>query len=297
VTQGSCLSASAIASLICGEATADDRRHARLCTLCSRRVALVRRVTLAGIDAVAETVAEVDDLTASLVQQPRNTWWKIVREPEYRRPDIARRLLALAVDARLRDLPKSIELANCSTTILARLPSTAAAELRFEAWKFTSAVLREAGRYDDTVAACAIAEEAARATSDPDLALASVSLSRALLASEPDVWTPVEAMRLLDHADQVFGERGDSRAYAARTARALLLFRSGDIPAARALFAVLLNQSSGVERESYLDALSNLTWVRVELRESEPEVEEAIDRLISENLSLRRQCKSRAPGG
>lgn len=84
---------------------------------------------------------------ARLMAAPRHTWWKTVREDEYRRPDIARRLLSLAMDARLRDRLLAVDLSKAATTVVDLCDSPGVEELRFEAWKFASTVLREAGRY------------------------------------------------------------------------------------------------------------------------------------------------------
>jgi hypothetical protein len=151
---------------------------------------LLRRIDSAGIDPIADTAAEVNALIAKLRAAPRNEWWKMVLEPEYRRPDVARRLLSLGVDARLRDRQLAVEFAKAATTIVDRLLRSGhdVPDLRFETWKFASAMLREAGRYEEAGLAFVSAEDAAKATSDPELAQASVLLSRALFHAEPDVW-------------------------------------------------------------------------------------------------------------
>ncbi len=92
------------------------------------------------------------------------------------------------MDARLRDRPVAVDLAKAATTIVDLCDSPDMAELRFEAWKFSSAILREAGRYAELPTAFLKAAEAAPTTSNPELAHASVLLSRALYYSEPDIW-------------------------------------------------------------------------------------------------------------
>jgi tetratricopeptide (TPR) repeat protein len=235
---------------------------------------------------IAAAVDEVEEVVARLLIAPRSRWWKMIRESEYQDVAVARRILTLAVDARLRDPRTSIQLTHSATTILDKLPSDDhVANVRFEAWKFASAILREAGRYAETREACSEAEAAARMTSQPQLALASVLLSRALLSVEPDVWQPKEAADLLEKAERVFIRHRDPRVRAAQTVRGLLLFRAGDLHGARDNFSALVDATSSEDREAYLDALSNLTWVRVELAESDAEVEDAIITLIDENLS------------
>jgi len=72
------------------------------------------------------------------------------------------------------------------------------------------------------------------------------------------------------------------------TARAMLLYRLGDLRAASRTFAKLLDATAQADREAYLNALSNLTWTQVELREAGSEVAHSIDLLIDENLALGR---------
>ncbi|MDP9192851.1 MAG: hypothetical protein M3P06_14210 [Acidobacteriota bacterium] len=76
-----------------------------------------------------------------------------------------------------------------------------------------------------------------------------------------------------------FGVRLDaSRMRAALHARALLLFRSGDLRAAREKFAALLETTPKSDRENYLNALSNFTAVRVELHQVLAYLREAAQR-------------------
>lgn len=290
MTRRPCLSAAALAELIRGNGTENDERHVSQCATCERRASLLRRIVSAGVDPIADSAAEVDDLIARLWTAQRVTWWKVVREPEYQRADVARRLLTLAVEARLRDCGLAVDFAKATTAIVDVLARRArdVADLRFEAWKFSSAILREAGRYAETGAAFVNAEDAAQAASDPELAQASILLSRALFCAEPDIWKPEEAEALLDRAERVFARRDEDRMLSALTTRALLLFRSGDLSAARQRFECVLEHTPKTDREKYLNALSNLIWVRVELREADAEVEQALEFLIKENVALGR---------
>jgi tetratricopeptide (TPR) repeat protein len=285
-----CLSSDAMADLVRGTATEEDQRHSIECPTCARRVSLLRRIRSAGPGPLAEALDEVEELVTRLLAADRGIWWRVVKETDYRRPEVARRLLRLGVDARLRDRPLAVDLAKAATTIMDSLTGSVpqVADLRFEAWKFSSAVLREAGRYAETEVALVRADEAAQTASDPDLAQASVLLSRALLCAEPDYWSPQEAVALLDRVDSVFSKRDPVRMQAALTARAFLLFRSGDLRVAREKFAILVETTPRANPESYLDALSNLMWVCVELREQDAEIAQTIAFLINENLVLGR---------
>jgi tetratricopeptide (TPR) repeat protein len=288
MTQRPCLSSEALADFVRGDAHDDDVSHVKACEACTRRLALLRRALSAGVEPIAEVADEVDDLVARLLAAPPVTWWRTVRENEYRRPDVARRLLSLAMDARLRDRQLAVDLAKAATTIADRLDSADVAELRFEAWKFSSAILREAGRYAELPAAFLKAAEAAPATANPELAQASVLLSRALYYAEPDIWQPKKAAALLDRAERVFAHRDAARMPALRTARAFLLFRSGDLRTAQEAFAALLSATPEGDREAYLYTLSNLMAVRVELSEAGPEIEHALALLIRENTAAGR---------
>jgi len=288
VTPQRCLSAEELAEFVRGSGTEDDGRHAAGCEACSRRAAFLRRIVSAGAGPIAEIAAEVDDLVANLLAAPRKTWWKIVLEPEYRRADVARRLLSLSVAAKLRDPQLAVAYAQSATAIVDRIEGKGAADLRFEVWKATSARLREVARYAEAEAALETADAAACAASDPQLAQASVSLSRALFCIEPDVWRPEEAEVLLDRAEQIFNQRAPERMRGALTVRAQLLFRSGDVFAAREAFAALLHATPSKDRELHLDAASNLMWTRVELREADEETEQGVRRLLDENMSLGR---------
>lgn len=288
MTRRPCLSSDALADFVRGNATDDAASHVTACRACTRRLALLRRAVSAGLGTIAEVAEEVDELVARLMTAPRGTWWRTVRDNEYLRPDVARRLLSLAMDARLRDRPLAVDLAKAATTIVDLCDSPEMAELRFEAWKFSSAILREAGRYAELPTAFLKAAEAAPATSNPELAHASVLLSRALYYSEPDIWRPKKAAALLDRAERVFAACDASRMHALRTARAFLLFRAGDMRAAREAFVALLAMTPESDRETYLYAMSNLIGVCVELLEAGPEIEQVLVLLIEENKAAGR---------
>lgn len=288
----SCLSSEAMADLVRGTGTEEDQQHSIECATCARRVSLLRRIRSAGPGPLAEAVDEVEELVARLLAAHRGSWWRVVKEREYRRPEVARRLLRLGVDARLRDPSLAVDLAKATTTIADSLADTeGVADLRFEAWKFSSAVLREAGRYEETGVAFVRAEEAAQATSDPELAQASVLLSRALFCAERDIWRPDEATALLDRAESVFSRRDPARMQALLTARGFLLFRTGTMAAAREVFRAVLERTSRADRESYLNALSNFIAPRIELREAAVDVEQSIALLIEENAALGRSAQ------
>jgi tetratricopeptide (TPR) repeat protein len=288
MTRRRCLSADDLAGFARGRGTEDQERHVRGCERCTRRAILVRRIVTAGIGPIEDTAAEVDDLVERLRGAPRGEWWKLVRQPEYQRADVARRLLSLAIDMRLRDVHAAVELGKKATSVADGAAGRDAAEVRFEAWKFSSAILREAGRYTEAEHALAKGEEIARLSADPELARAAMFLSRALLYAERDVWKPQEAVVLLDRAEDVYARRDEDRMQVVRTARALLSFRSGAMVAAREMFQKVLIDTSPTPRETYLDALSNLMSARVELREADLDVERRLVLLLEENTTLGR---------
>jgi len=210
----------------------------------------------------------------------------MVRQPKYQRPDLARRLLSLGQAARWRDPRLAIDLLKSSTTILDSIPSgPEESDLSFEAWKFFSLVLRESARYLEAGFAISRAEEIAAATREPELAAASIAVSRALLYAEPDVSRPDEAAAQLDFAQQVFTRRDPSRMYAVLTTRAFLLFRSGALAEARKVFDELVVASLGMDYETHLDALTNLAWVRIEMGDASADVEATVSHLIYENAA------------
>lgn len=281
--RSSCLSPEQLADFIDGSSTEDAGHHVAECERCARHISFVRRIQAAGLDAIADVAAEVGDLIDRLTAAPRSSWWKVVSEPEYRREDVARRLLGLGKEARWRDRELAVDFTKAASRIVDALPpgGGGAADLRFETWKFASLVLRETGRYTETEMAFLSAEDAAQSTSDPELAQATLHLSRALFCAEPDVWRPEEAAALLDRAERVLRARSDAaRMQIALTARAFLLFRGGDNRAAYEKFAALLERTPKSDNEEYLSVLSNVLWVRVELREADAETERGIAFLI-----------------
>jgi tetratricopeptide (TPR) repeat protein len=154
---------------------------------------------------------------------------------------------------------------------------------------YTASLLRERARYSDAENALARAEDASRSAPNAELSLATIWLARALICAEPDVWIPAEAETFLDQAEEVFASRGDvGRIIAVRTARASLLFRSGNFHSSRRIFKTVLDATSVTDHEAHLIALSNLVAVRVELREASSEVERELQRLIEENHAIGR---------
>ena len=98
-----------------------------------------------------------------------------------------------------------------------------------------------------------------------------------------------EAEALLDQAEVVFAARAHvGRMVSVLTARAFLLFRSGDVQGSRRVFEAVLDATSKADRGAHLDALSNLMWVRVELREADSGVEREVQRLMDENSAMGR---------
>lgn len=199
-----------------------------------------------------------------------------------------RRLVALADDASSSDRKMAVALVAAATRLVETLAREGddVAELRFGTWKFASALLREAGKYDLTETALTIAASAARAVSDTELAEASVHFSRALLYAEPDVWKPDEARKLLDRSEEVFARRDAARQHSVRIARAFLLYRSGDLDAARTAFKEILDATAATDRQNYVNALTNLMFARIDLGDHDDDVQRAVELLVTEYAVL-----------
>lgn len=249
---------------------------------------MLRRAERAGPEVIDEVISEVDALAARLLVLPRDEWWRALTEPQFREPGLVVRLIALADDASSSDRKMAVALVAAATRLVEALARERddVAELRFSTWKFASALLREAGKYDLTETALAMAESAARAVSDTEVAEASVHFSRALLYAEPDVWKLDEARKLLDRSEEVFARRDAARKHAVRIARAFLLYRSGDLDAARSAFQEILDATAVTDRQSYVNALTNLMFARIDLGEHDEEVEEAVELLVTEYTLL-----------
>lgn len=277
-----CQTPDEIADLVRGIATPEQEHHLGACATCRRRVLLVRKIAAAGLAVIADRAAEVDALVDRFLATPRDSWWKAVREDEYKRADVARRLLALAMDARWKDRPRATALVKTATWIIDAVDSAEERDLRFEIWKNAATILRESGRYAELVSAFTRAEQAAQRTANPELAMAAMCLSRALFYAEPDIWQPEDAAALLDRAERVFAEWDETRMSAVRTARAFLLFRSGELARAAEVFGRLVAATSVTEGSPYVQALTNWLAVRIELHEASFEIDRSLEYLLEQ---------------
>jgi tetratricopeptide (TPR) repeat protein len=286
MTKARCLSAKTMAAIANGTGAGErELRHLDGCAVCTRRLALLRRVAAASVEKIAQSLDEVEALVGTLLSAPRSTWWRVVRQHEYLREDVVRRLLRLSLDARLRDRPLAIEFVRAATFIADDLPEPAeeVTTLRFDAWKLSSIVFRESSRFAEAEAALERAEAIIGSMRDSELALATLQISRALFLAEPDVWRPEEAADLLDRAESVIALRDSGKMYAVLATRAMLFFRWGASSEAREIFQHLVTFTGDGDREVYLDALSNLTWVRIEAEETSEDVQHAVSLLLHEN--------------
>ena len=280
-----CLSADELVAAIHHELPDEAAEHLGSCRICTQRARLLERAALVEVTPIDEVMEEVDSLVARLLVASRDEWRRIAGHPQYRRAEVVIRLMTVADDASRRNKKEAVALIRVATRIVNRLPPDLAGvdDLRFETWKLASALLREAGEYAYVELALEEAERAARTASDPELAEASVLFSRALLYAEPDVWQPEEAASLLDRAEQVFANRGDTeRRRAVLTTRAFLLYRSGDCRAARTAFAEIVSITPPQPRPNYLIALTNLTAARLACSEADVQVEESLEILMKE---------------
>jgi tetratricopeptide (TPR) repeat protein len=282
VSDARCLSADEIADAVAGRLRSQAQHHLTACSVCAKRVDLMRRVSAAGVEPVVGVVNEVAELTESLLNMPREQLWRTLRRPEYQQPHVIPRLVALANDSFYRNQELSLALITKAARVIEAIPEAAdVAELRFETWKVAADIMREAGRFKDSEIALTRAERAARYTSNPERAEALALFYRVLLWAEPDVWRPVEAAKLLDRVHPVFDAWDERRRKALRTARGFLLYRSGDFNAARRVFEEILASVPGTSTDEYLHALQNVALVRVDLGDTSDDVERTVGDLIA----------------
>jgi hypothetical protein len=288
-----CLNPGELVDALLDVLTDDEaKRHLVGCPMCDRRLSVLRRLAAAGPDEIAEAADEVNGLVARLYSTPRHRWWRTLQEPEYHRPDVVQRLATLADASGLSDKNLSVALIEAATRLVTGLPDDVPSigDLRFEVWKLACALLREAGRYEDTERALESAAQASLEASDPVTAEAYVLFYRALLFSEPDVWRPTEAAELLDRVEPVF-HRTEARRQALLTARATLVYREGDFRNAFALYQAIFTATPETDRKSRLNHLSNVLMARVDLGEADAEVQQQLSFLIDENATLGRDVQ------
>ncbi|HYI12671.1 MAG TPA: tetratricopeptide repeat protein [Thermoanaerobaculia bacterium] len=236
--------------------------HLACCDRCRRRVEIVRRAMNAGIGAVGSAYEEVVTLTGRLLAEPVYRWTMLAKNAEYHHPGVVRRLLTLAVEERELQIVHAAEMAHAAAVIAAAIIGEAGAvcELRFDAWKLHSALLREAGRYDDCRAALDRAERAAVGVKDVELARGAILLSRALICAEPDIWLPEEAVALLAVAEEIYTRRDLDWLRRVLTVRGMVLLRNGKADEARERFERVLAQTDPANERAYAKAQTNLGW-------------------------------------
>lgn len=255
-----CLTPEMLVSVAEGFGSGAAREHVASCKQCSRTVDLIKRMKLVGLNEISDVLEDVAVLESAILAEPPHRWESIVADPQYQHPFVARRLLAIAVDARARD-PRVAACASAAATVVMDILAADAQEvsdLRFEVWKTHAALLREVGEFTSLRAALVRADEAAERTSDVEYARAMMLLSRALIAADPDVWQPDEAFALLDRAEPVFQRRDVERFRHSRTTRGMVLYRSGRMAEAHAIFVSIAAEISEESVLSRADALRNV---------------------------------------
>lgn len=149
---------------------------------------------------------------------------------------VVRLLCNTARDQVDRDPPFALALAETACVIADSLPddyypAAAVNELRGTAWKEYSTACRVSQRFEAAYDALARAERAYRRTIDPDMSLATVSLTRALVLWEQERYT--EALPLARWAAAEFSRlRRTVKYFEAKEAEATILHRMGDVDAA-----------------------------------------------------------------
>ncbi|HEV7922832.1 MAG TPA: hypothetical protein VGR02_18765 [Thermoanaerobaculia bacterium] len=257
-----CLTPDVLAAVAEGYGSDAAREHVASCERCTKVVDLVRRVKLVGLHEIGDALDDIAALIGSILAEPPHRWESIATDPEYHHAEIARCLLAIAIDARTHDGRIAACASAAATVIVDALSVDAQAtnDLRFEVWKTHAALLREVGEFSTLRVALARADEAAERTSDVEFARAMMLLSRALIAADPDVWEPDEAFALLDRAEAVFERRNADRFRRARTTRGMLLWRCGRAAEAYAIFRAVAAETPETDVVNHNDALRNLAW-------------------------------------
>lgn len=278
-----CVSAEVLARIAEGDSLVDpkDQQHAQECKACSRQVAFLRECIAAGIDEIDDEASEVDALLAEFRTEHRCMSHRIVGDVRFHRPAFVRRLLALALFARESDTRLALSYSKAATGIVEVLArgQLDLADLRFDAWRYHSMLLREMGRYDPCREAFVTADEAAASATDPELSQAIILLSRALLAIEPDVWDPEEGRALLDRAERVFARRDPDRLTTTKTTRGMLAIRAGDASAAATIFAEVLAATPRDDEGAHADALGNYLWAAVHAGRADEDIARRVEAL------------------
>ena len=279
-----CLSADTLARLAEGDAGVDpgEEEHARECAVCARHLSLLRACLALGVDEISEETQEVDALLRELWTEREWRWGRMVSDPRFHRPSLARRMLALALVTRESDTRLALGYSSSAIKIVEALSRDPAeiADLRFDAWRYHANLLRELGAYGPCRDAFVSAEQAAQAATDAEASKALVDLSRALLVMEPDVWEPTEGLALLQSAERVFEKRGDrERLIHVRTVRGMLAIRAGNPVEAASIFAEILAVTSREHENRFADAQRNYLWAIVHAGGADDEILEQIGSL------------------
>ena len=262
----------------------DVARHAAACSECTAVIAILGRIeSEEATSKIDECLSELDTLMEEIRSAPRHRWPGAAAEPRFRRADLAQRFITAGLDARWKEPRLAIDLTKVATTIVSHLPEDdpEVAEVRFEAWKIHSALLRESGRYEECRIALERATEAALRVRDVEMADASILLSRALLALEPDIWSPDEARALLDVVEPIYVRRDPIRWLGARTTRGTLLYRSGDPRSVEVYREVFVRTPES--DVAWHDALSNLLWARIENGDAASDIDECLAALEADD--------------
>jgi len=256
-----CLSPRLLAKVASGISPVDPSalQHIENCEVCSRRVDFLRRCLAEDIDELASEADQTTALLAELEARPRARWHRQIVSRRFRRPSLVRRLLVLALAARAHDTRIALAYSNAATIIVDLLINDGPplADLRFDAWRYHSTLLREMGQFQRFLKAFATACDAAKATSDPELSEATTLLAHALYFIEPDVWHPDEGRVLLERAERIFRRRDPRKLQHVKTAYGMLAYRAADYEKAAAIFEEVLASTSRDDVSAYTDALGN----------------------------------------
>ena len=241
-------------------ADGEDVPHLDECEQCREFVEAAGAAVRVFRDRSELEVAVRAEIDALIADQPPHRWRStLIIEPSMRRSVVVRDLLRRA-DEQYGSTPhKAVELTDAAVAICDAMVASGyppAPELRFEALKEHSTLLRRVGVLDEALNVLGRAWTVVAETKDRGLYHAIISLCTAIIYAEPDLANFDEALHLAGEAAAVFDVSGDERrALIARHTEAYVLVQKERFAAAAALLhgvVVEIADAGGTKRDSAL---------------------------------------------